>query len=206
MEKFTNTPEEIPKDQREQFLEDLKLAKDKLEVVIATQYDFYSKEMYDIYAAMVRVTPTAREIYVSSLGFNYSTVIENYHKYENFRQEHLKPAEQEVMTIENKIRTIDINKRREEQLSNEIVRKEKFEKDKEKLSNDLYEALDSIHSQIPQEAKDAGLTIENALKVYLPGLVSKATDIEYYIGRLEEASVPLHLERIQDEIKDRRLF
>jgi predicted secreted protein len=69
----------------------------------------------------------------------------------------------------------------------EEERERKFNEEKDALTNSLYEALDGIHSQIPQEAKDVGMTTEMALKQYLPKLERKASKIEYWIERVEKS-------------------
>jgi hypothetical protein len=73
------------------------------------------------------------------------------------------------------------------QKENKILEQNKFSEEKENLSNALYEALDAIHSQIPQEAKDVGMKTEVALKQYLPKLEYKASQIESYINSVDSA-------------------
>jgi hypothetical protein len=195
----------------EDLQEKLKLAKDGLDelAVRENNSEFYDKELKDSFLDAVERFSKNREllkVYLESVGIDYDAAEENYNKYIDFRNNQFGLAKKEFSSISAVITGIEQAKREKniQQTKNEEM--EKFNKDKKELADVLYEMLNEIYKQIPQEAKEAGMDDEAALNKYLPQLTMSASTIEEYIRRIEETQAPFQLSAVKRDLEDRRLL
>ncbi len=192
---MSSGPEKTPKEVLEEQLAKAKSAYDNF---METESEAYDKELSDLYLSTAGMDENARTLYLGVRGVNQQQLIENSEKRKNFLEE-AAVLGREVRSLSQQIRQFE----QEEQKKQE---KKSFSEAKDALSNSLYEALDVIHSQIPQEAKDVGMTTEMAMKQYLPGLQSKASKIEHYINSVDEVLDFRDLEYIKKIIEQENIL
>jgi hypothetical protein len=167
----------------------------------------FSKEKYTVLEnAIKNIEPEMVEIYVRSLGYKLEDLIDNHENYRKFEIEKLAPINEKISEVNTKLRTINFKIAEAERERKAQEEKEAFEAAKNELITGLYEGLEKIHGQIPQEAHDSGMTTENALETYLPNLVYKAQLIESYINRADDVYDSLTLRRLRDEIEQRAVL
>lgn len=196
-EQQTNSLENVS---LEQLQEKLATAEQNKEHCLETVDDFYNKEMLEVLAdASQRFgsDSDAMALYINSSGDDYNAVIKNYEDFKDFKENKLKPIEQEISIIGREINRRKL-KERESQYQNEILKeKESFNLAKEKLSDYLYDLLDNIYKQIPKEAAESGMNTQIALETYLPESVSKVRIIEECIAKIDRAAIPYDLTNLK---------
>jgi len=195
----------------EELREKLKLAKDKLDdlAVRENKSEFYDRELKDSFADAINRFSENKEllmIYLESVEIDYDKAVENFKKYIDFKNNEFGLAKKEVSLISTAINRIEQAKMEKINQQAENKEMEKFNRDKNDLANTLYEMLSEIYAQIPEEARAVGMDEEVALKKYLPQLTFKASEIEEYIGRIEETQLPFQLIAIKKELENRRLL
>ncbi len=185
----------------------LKEARTKLADEEKRAGDFYDVELYRVFDEAIKhfnLDYEAVRLYLNSINENYEKAEENQDKKILFDKNYIKPIKEEIREIENSLRTLKNKDYRlqQEQAEKELQQKEEgdFNKEKGQLEEKLFTALETIHAQIPQEAKDLGMSTESALKVYLPELVDRAQTIEYSINQLSEVTNTYALNRLKKDI------
>jgi hypothetical protein len=196
---------------KEELVSKLEIVEEKYIQLLAAEKksEFYDKELCDSFLALKRnlgpTTPEILELYIGSAGGNYPEMLANYNKQREFESTVLKPVRDEMFAIESEINKID---RQELENNKALERKkaqEKFQIDKDEVEVSLYEALNKIHLEIPQEAHEVGMKTDVALKTYKPELVEVANQLEWYIGRLNEVIMPRQLDDFKERLKRDRL-
>lgn len=129
-------------------------------------------------------------------------IVDNYLKIKNFKENKIFPLEKDIKEAEEKLRIIRHEKREEEEVIRDIETEEKFKEEKNNFIGGLYEDLDKLHQQIPEEAKEVGMSAEIAIETYLPELAGKAKLLEYFIGEAEKAKYSFDLENIKRRMKN----
>lgn len=117
-------------------------------------------------------------------------ILDNYAKFKSFKEEKILPLDKEIEELEKKLRIIRNEEREEEEVTRSIEREEQFKKEKDEIINSLYQQLDEIHKQIPEEAQAVGMSAEMAIETYLPELASDARRLEHLIGKVEKSQSP----------------
>ncbi len=163
----------------EQLQEQLVILSEQYDNLQEHKSDYFDADLLELYNKVRGMMPEARSLYIKSVGEDVNNVLENYKKHEDFVGQ--------LLFINGKKSAITREIRGINDKEEEDKREKEFNSEKDTLITSLYEALDAIHSQIPQEAKDVGMTTEIAIKQYLPQLERKATQIEYWIGEAEKS-------------------
>ena len=149
-------------------------------------------------------------LYIESTNNDYEEALATLDKENDFKVTQLQPINKEISRIQSKINELEWNNSRKEKAIEEEKQKketeETFKKDKKDLETNLYNALENIHSKIPKEAYDVGMTTESAIATYLPLLLDKVGMLEHYISELDRADTPYKLSRLQREIDSYKIF
>jgi hypothetical protein len=187
---------------KEELEQQLEVAKQERDAVREQASDFYDEEDALFYTKVV--SPMAKEIqpvYIRSVGKDAAALTDNYKKYELFRTEKLKPAEEKVREAELKLWKIkneegiaQTNKKMEEDAA-------RFQEEKQVLEDRLYVALDAIHAQLPDEARDSGMNTYAAIVKYLPRSIEQAASIEHYIGEIQKIKEPYELAWLKKDMQ-----
>lgn len=194
---------------KEQWQEKLQSAKEKYQQVLAQASDFYDEELCEVYkssALQFGADSDAQRIYINLSGDNYDEAVKNYKQFRDFQREQLGPIDKEISDISAEINKIRNKEADERERQTRLDKEEKFQAEKKELINALYEALDVIHSQIPDEAQKVGMTAEMALKTYLPELSYKAERIEGYIKRAEEVRTYYDINNLKRNLEGDDIF
>jgi hypothetical protein len=191
----TGNSEKTPKEVLEK---QLVIAKANYDAFMETESEAYDKEVAGIYPALMGMDSITQRLFLSTKDLTLNQVVENNEKRKVFMDQ-ARTLSSEVRNISKQIDEITNNEQRAE-------KKQQFKDKKEELSSKLYEALDAIHSQIPQEAKDVGMTTEMAIKQYLPKLQYEAIYIEHYINAVDKALDLEDLEYLENDIKAKKIF
>ena len=168
--------------------------------------EFYDIELYELGTKARQVDPKLVGLFLQASGSSTDQMLANVDKYRAFKKEQLGPIEKEIWDIKEKIRHIDTAKQKAEKAQREEVAQHAYQKEKDALEEKLFNALDAIHSQIPQEARDVGMTTQAAMEAYLPKLVYDADRIEYYMAQLEKVKDERELGWLQEEMKRDNFF
>lgn len=131
----------------------------------------------------------------------YQDMVDNYEQFKDFRENKIAPLEKEIQNIESQLRAIRRQQMEDEQVIKDIELEEKFSKEKDELSSQLYEALDNIHSKIPSIAKELSMSTKVAIETYLPELSSRNIFLEHYIEEVEKAKYSSDLYSIRVNMK-----
>lgn len=205
---INNSFESVTDDQenfsKEQWQNKLELIKKKREQLLAQASDFYDQELYDLYVSTslrFGADSDAQRLYINSGGNDYEAALQNYKQFVDFQHEQLEPIDKEIRAIVAEINIIRNKEARDKNRQIETEAEEKFQTDKKELVDALYEALDAIHSQIPEEAHEIRMTTEAALKTYLPELVYRAERIERSIKKAEDVRIPYDIANIKRELE-----
>src|SRR5680860_1237963 len=131
----------------------LGLAYEEKKILLKEEAEYYDKDDLQTYAN-VRNHFRGDEDRIA-LYFNaeedesYQDMADNFAKFKDFRENKLGPLEKEIQEIGGRLRAIRRKEREEEQVIKDIELEDKFGKEKNELTTQLYEALDKIHSEIP---------------------------------------------------------
>jgi len=190
---------------KEELHKKLELAYGKRQALLKEEAKYYDKDDLQTYAN-VRNHFRGDEDRIA-LYFNveedesYQDMADNFAKFKDFRENKLGPLEKEIQEIGGRLRAIRRKEREEEQVIKDIELEEKFDKEKNELTTQLYEALDKIHSEIPSIAKELGMTTKVAIETYLPELSSRNRLLENYIEEAEKAKYSSDLYSIRENMK-----
>lgn len=198
----------LEKSEEELLQEQRAEAQHKIEEMKARASEFYDTGLYELLSDVAgkMANENLTQLYLKSIGISYAKALENLKKKDSFDKNQLKPLRQELYTIETQLAQIAGAKRQAEKEEQEKQLQEAFEAEKSDIETKLYEALDAIHSQIPKEASEVGMTTEAAIATYLPNLVQKTKLIEYFIGRMSDVDTAYQLSLFKKEVESYRIF
>lgn len=123
-------------------------------------------------------------------------LLSNYINFKDFKENKLSPLEQEIREVEAKLRIIRKEEEEEQNLIRDIEIEEQFEKSRKNLVDQLYQDLDQVHKQIPEEAQAVGMSTKMAIETYLPELVTRTKLLEHLIAMAEKAKYSSDLEDV----------
>lgn len=135
----------------------------------------------------------------------YQNMMDNYEKFKDFRENKIAPLEKMIQKTESQLRAIRRQQMEEEQAIKDIELENKFDKEKDELAAQLYEALDKIYSEIPSISKELGMSTKVAIETYLPELSSRNRLLEHYIEEVEKAKYSSDLDNIRENMKRRNI-
>ncbi len=203
---------ERPKTEEElvQLLAEAQARLEETEKQASQFYDVELEKTFDEAREHFKDNSEALNLYLRSIDIDDEKAEENASKKLAFEKDHLLPIKKETQTFERDIRLLKNAAYRSEQEQLEKERREKeqalFLQEKQALEEKLFAALDAIHQQIPQEARDAGMTTEAALKVYLsPLLIDRAHTLERLLNELDTVDTPFSLTRFKKDMDFREI-
>jgi mevalonate kinase len=168
--------------------------------------EFYDLELYEFSKKVIEIEPQLQQAYIEVHGHTSDELFANIEKYKEFKNSYIKPIDQEIWGIKQKIHRVKETEREVEKQQAQEQVMQLYQQERDILEEKLFNALEEIHSQIPQEARDVGMTTSVAMQTYLPNLVHKAHQIEYYMKLLEKVEDERDLKRLQDQIERERFF
>ncbi len=188
--------------QLEKELETLTNKRDKItDELLNNNPDLFDKKKLEVFNNTIgNISPEMLEIYFRSIGYDYDDLVDNHKKFKKFEAEQLDPVNEEISKTRKSLGQVYGRINEAERARKAQEEKEAFKSEKLALINKLYEQLDKIHAQIPQEAHDVGMTTKAAFETYAPRLGWKASEIERWINEVEETELPFHLKRVRESI------
>lgn len=201
-----NQASQTTSSEKETLQQELQDTQKRREEMLARAGEFYDIELYDLFVKAADLgKQNLVELYIESTGNDYGAVKANYKKYEQFKDEQLRPIDAQIHAIERKIGHLHQAERDAQAQLKQQEATEKYTAEKDQLETALFNALEEIHGRLPKEYVQLGMTTEAAMKTYLPSMMYRASQLEQYLAELDAVQDERELKRLKERIERDRI-